>query len=69
MRSCGFDDNVLSWFRCYFSRTQVVRFNNIVSDSKKVDTGIGQGTILGSLVFVFYINDLMNNIARLRINM
>ena len=69
MRSCGFSDDTLSWFRSYFSRTQIVRFNNMVSSVQTVGSGIGQGTILGPLIFVFYINDVMNNIANLRINM
>ena len=69
MKSCGFSDGVISWFKSYFSRTQIVRFNDMVSNILRVDSGIGQGTILGPLIFVFYINDLMNNIADLRINM
>ena len=36
---------------------------------RSVDTGIGQGTILGPLVFVFYINVVVKNIGNLCINM
>ena len=69
MRSCGFSNTVLLWFKGYFKRTQMVSFNGITSSVRTVDSGIGQGTILGPLIFVFYINDVMNNIANLRINM
>ena len=69
LRSCGVSDDVLLWLGSYFSRTQVVKFNDIESSVRKVETGIGQGTILGPLIFVFYINDVMRNIAHLRINM
>ena len=69
LKSCGVSENVLFWFKNYLSRTQVVRFNNDVSNPRIVGSGIGQGTILGPLIFVFYINDVMNNIANLRINM
>ena len=69
MISCGFSEVVMKWFRSYFSRTQCVRFNYIVSDILPVASGIGQGTILGPLVFIFYINDVTRNIGNLRINM
>ena len=69
LRSCGVSDDVLLWLNSYFARTQVVRYNDIESDVRIVETGIGQGTILGPLIFVFYINDVMRNIANLRINM
>ena len=36
LKSCGVSENVLLWFRSYFSRTQVVRFNDIVSNSRMV---------------------------------
>ena len=67
--SCGLSLNVLRWFKSYFTRTQSVKFNDQLSDILIVDTGIGQGTVLGPLVFVFYINDVVKNIADLRINM
>ena len=69
MISCGLSDKVLKWFKSYFTRRQLVKFNDQSSDILNVDTGIGQGTILGPLVFVFYINDVVTNISELRINM
>ena len=69
LRSCGISNDVILWFKSYLSRTQVVRFNDKISGPLNVNTGIGQGTILGPLIFVFYINDVMNNIGNLRINM
>ena len=65
----GITDDVLEWFKSYFIRTQLVKYNDTVSDSLSVGTRIGQGTILGLLVFVFSINDVTMNIANLRINM
>ena len=69
MKSCGMSDNVVNWFKSYFTRTQVVRFNDVVSSILPVNTGIGQGTILGPLIFIFYINDVISNVANLRVNM
>ena len=39
-------------------RRQYVRINQTVSPMKTVNLGIGQGTILGPLLFLVYINDL-----------
>ena len=69
MKSCGISDPVILCFKSYFSRTQVVRFNDSLSQSHIVSTEIGQGTILGPLIFVFYINDVINNIENLHIDM
>ena len=69
LRSCGISDLVLRWFKSYFNRSQVVRVGNNVSMSKPVLSGIGQGTILGPLIFIFYINDVIQNVGNLRVNM
>ena len=69
MRSCGLSELVLRWFRAYFDRTQVVKLNNTMSKPLSVTTGIGQGTILGPLIFIFYINDVISNVGDLRVNM
>ena len=65
----GFNENTCKWFRSYLDRTQVVKFDNKLSDELKVCTGIGQGTILGPLIFIFYINDVISVLDVLKINM
>ena len=69
MRSCGLTNHVIEWFKSYFNRTQTVRFNDKTSSALAVETGIGQGTILGPLVFIFYINDVITHVSNLRVNM
>ena len=67
MKSCGISDIVLSWFKSYFTRTQVVKIGNTISNPLSVSTGIGQCNILRPLVF--YINDVMNSVGNFRENM
>lgn len=47
------------WFRSYLSnRTQFAQINGHLSDPENIETGVPQGSILGPLLFIIYVNDL-----------
>ena len=61
MNRCGIQGKTLDWFKSYLTnRTQQCSVNGCLSDFTTLKCGVPPGTILGRLLFLIYINDLLN---------
>ena len=60
----GLDDSVLNWLMSYLTgRSQFTKIGSTKSPLESVDFGVPQGSVLGPLLFIVYINDVVDRMG------
>ena len=64
LKSYGITHHTLNWINAFLTnRTHQVLVNGSHSETQIVTSGVPQGTVLGPLLFLLYINDIENNLT------
>lgn len=59
LRGIGVSGKALNWFSSYLDdREVIVKIENVLSEIKKWETGVPQGSLLGPILYLISVNDL-----------
>ena len=59
LKAIKFSESTIKWFKSYLSeRIFLVNIENKLSDFGEISCGVPQGSILGPLLFLIYVNDM-----------
>ena len=59
MKYLGFSDSTISWFSSYLeNRSVIVNIEKSFSEPTTITCGVPQGSILGPVLFLLYVNDM-----------
>ena len=59
LKHLGVKNKVLDWFQSYLSnRSQQIDIKGSISEPRQINISVLQGSILGPILFLCYINDL-----------